>query len=202
MNRALLVSFVVFCCVWSVSGQPNAAAPATYAPAAKNVDQSINQWEQRTNIKVYSDARSQLSDDVRELDVAQLYVPKERYEDALSWTKDVLVKTYLYAVSARNRAQLFISKADIESYRIKEYVRERLKILGDPFGNIEFISMPAGATIQRDNQDIGVTQMGLVVSPGPHDYAILSDRNKLECRLKIEVERGTSRRMACPPRTR
>ena len=202
MNRTLLVALVLGSCVCQLSAQPNAACPPTYSPAAKSVEQSVNQWEQRTAVKVDSDARSQISSDVRELNVSEIYVPKERYEDALLWTKDVLVKTYLYALWARNRALVEIGKVNVESYRIGEYVKEHLKILGDPFGNIEFFSMPSGATIQRDNVDVGITQMGLGVASGPHDYAIILDRNKLECRQMIDVKPGTSRRMTCPPRTR
>src|ERR1039458_1528321 len=115
MNRLLPIGLIVLCSSWSSLGQSNAREPASpYSPAAKSVAESVNQWEQATSVKVYADARSQIADDAGRIDGSQVFIPKERYDEALAWTKDVLVKTYLYAVWARNRAQVFITKAQVQ----------------------------------------------------------------------------------------
>jgi hypothetical protein len=197
MNRIIFVGFVMFCSALA-NGQAKAGPPLAYTPAARSVDESVNQWEQRSSIKVDADARSLISIDVRELKLSQFSLPKERYDDAVLWTKDVVVKSYLYVLRARNRALSEIGKAEIASYRLALYVVEHLKILGDPFGNIEFVSMPVGATIERDNKNLGSTRFGLVVPPGLHDYRIFSDRDKLDCMMMIDVMPGTTRTMRCP----
>jgi hypothetical protein len=203
MNRVLLIGLILLGCCWPGYGQSNLPERARpYSPAAKSVVDSINQWERATNVKVYSDARSQIADDAGRLDVSHVFIPKERYEESLAWTKDVLVKTYLYAIWARKRAQVFITKAQVQAYRLGQYVQEHLRILGDPFGNIEFISVPVGATIKIDNREEGMTPMGFVVSGEPRDCAIVSSQNKLDCRRTIQVPPGTSRTMTCPPATR
>jgi hypothetical protein len=203
MSRPLLINLILMCCSCFLFGQSTHLEPAApYSPAARNITDSINQWEQATQVKVAPDARSQIADDAGGLDLSDVFIPKERYEEARVWTKDVLVKAYLYSIWARNRAQVLITKAEVQAYRLAQYVHENLAILHDPFGNIDFISNPTGATITRDSQFVGTTRMGVVVSVGSHDYAIVSDQNKLNCRRKIGVVPGKSQRMTCPSEIR
>jgi len=174
--------------------------PRPYTPAAKTVDESINQWERKSDVKVDGDARAEIRSDVDRINYSKIFLPKERLEEAKLWATDVLIKAYLYAIWARDRARTMIEKGAVVALRISDYVAT-LTVLGDPFGNLFVESTPVGASISRDGKNLGLTKTSFLVSKEAHDYRILSAGSRLDCKKTIQVEPGTSQTMGCPEGT-
>ena len=182
---------------WTQEGQSKPSPPSAYSTTpARSVADWIHAWEQDTKVGVDAEARAQIAQDADRVDLSRVFVPAERHEQALAWTKNALVKAYLYAVWNRDRAQSSLTKEQIDGYNIGDFIGS-LNPVGEPFGIVEFLSAPAGATIMRDQQEIGHAPMAFVVSGQVHVYAIILSK-EITCESTIQVRPGSTERMTCP----
>jgi hypothetical protein len=190
MNASLAIGTLAVCCCLAAAQ----SRPQAYATSAKSVADSIDAWEKNTKVAVDADARARIADDAERLDWSKVYVPAREREQALAWTRDVLVRAWLYALLDRDRGGHGIAKPQVDAYPLAEFAGT---VKNEPFGFVEFLSAPPGAAIQRDHREIGRTPMGLLVPGDVHDYDIVLSK-EMTCESTIQVRAGTTERMTCP----
>jgi|SRR5579884_2532154 len=195
MHRtALLANLIVLCgTLLAQSPTPN---PPPYSTTASDAASSVHQWEAASRLKVDPAAAVAIAEQARQMDLSNVSVPAEHHDQALAWTKDALVRGWLYAVLDRNRTQPTITKAQVEAYTLGEFIRSAAQTR-EPFGIVELLSWPMGAKILRDQQEIGRTPMGFPVSGDTHVYDIVLSKS-VTCESTIQVRPGTTERMTCP----
>ncbi len=170
------------------------SGPAAYSKPAKGVAESIEEWQKDTSITLDADARAQIADEVGQANWSKVYVPADQHEQALAWTKDILVRAYLYSLLDRDHAQHSLTLAKVAAHTFTEFIGT---LRNEPFGFIEFLSAPAGAEISRDQHEIGRTPMGFIASGDAHTYDIILSK-EITCESTIQPRPGTTDRMTCP----
>ena len=158
--------------------------PAPYSKPAKGMTASIEEWQKDTNITVADDARAQIADEVGQADWSKVFVPAEQHEQALAWTRNILVRAYLYSLLDRDRAQHTLTGEEVAAHTFAEFMGT---LRNEPFGFIEFLSAPAGARIARDQQEIGRAPMGFIASGDAHIYDIILSKKRLRARAQSNL---------------
>jgi hypothetical protein len=195
MRLALLLIPVALCSGSSAPAQSRPSKPAAYATSSRDASDSIHQWEKDTRLKVDPEARAEIVQQATDADFSKAFAPKDHAAEALAWSRDVLIRSWLHALHARSESET-ITKAQAGSYAFSEFLLS-LKVAGEPFGYVEFLSAPSGAVITRDKKEIGRTPLGFIVSGDVHDYQILLSK-EMTCESTILVRPGTTEKMTCP----
>jgi len=168
--------------------------PEDYSAVAKSTAESIDAWQKDTNITVDAGAHAELAHQVEQADWSKVYVPPDHREQAMAWTKDVLVRAYLYSFLDRNRALHGVTAAQLADHTFADFTGT---LTNEPFGFVEFLSAPAGAAIRRDEKEIGRTPMGFIAGGDAHNYDIVLTK-EITCESTIRTRPGTTDRMTCP----
>ncbi len=168
--------------------------PAAYSRAAKGVPESIEEWQNDTKITLDAGARAQIADEVGQADWSKVYVPAEQHEQALAWTKDILVRAWLYSLLDRDRAQHSLTQASVAAHTFAEFIGT---LGNEPFGFIDFLSAPAGAGTRAITRRSRVRRWASSPLGDAHTYDIVLSK-EITCESTIKPRPGTTDRMTCP----